>query len=426
MSRGVMSYRERKVGWRLTQIVLSITFILSTISAYELLFGSNSRSENNDLTSQSATAPTLRLDLPKQEINNETTTTERPAITLKPERSFTLVATGDLLIHEFVADRAADYGGDGKWDFNPMFRRVRPILAGADIALCHLETPLSSDNSDLSYYPGFRVPFQLASAIYTAGYDSCSLASNHTLDAGVSGVASTINHLQLAGVATTGAAVNIEDDSPAILEANGIIIAHLSYTDIMNGSSLPTDPDWRVPHLNVNEVLADAAQARSDGAEFVIASVHWGQEYKSIPTTRQIEISDSLLSSPNLDLLIGHHAHVPQQVIVRNGKYAVTGLGNFLSNQPGDERRRCNECPASTQDGMIAWFSVADLPDGSIGVVDAGYIPTWVRRASTYEIVPIGIDEPDDVDPEILSESAQRTASIVEPLLKRLTRDVFR
>ena len=132
-----------------------------------------------------------------------------------------------------------------------------------------------------------------------------------------------------------------------------------------------------------------------------------------------------LLDSPDVDLLVGHHAHVPQPVVERDGEYAAVGLGNFLSNQPGDERRPCSECPAATQDGLIAWFAVADLPDGTVGVVDAGYVPTWVHRSSTYEIVPIGIDEPEGVDPATLAESARRTAEVVEPTLRRLTLDDF-
>ena len=46
-----------------------------------------------------------------------------------------------------------------------MFKRVAPIISGADLAICHLETPLSADNSVLEYYPTFQVPYELADAI---------------------------------------------------------------------------------------------------------------------------------------------------------------------------------------------------------------------------------------------------------------------
>ncbi|MBC8365235.1 MAG: CapA family protein [Actinobacteria bacterium] len=425
MTRMLLSPRERRVAWRLTQVVLIGALAIGALAVRDIV-----REGADGGGSPFAATTTVPPDnsgsggiptTPDPEASTSTSTTT----TWAPARSFTLVATGELLVHEYVADRAADYGGVGTWDFRPMFRLVRPILSGADVALCHLETPLSADNSDLAYYPGFRVPFELADAIADAGYDGCSVASNHSLDAGTTGVASTLDHLGRAGVSTVGMAVDAAGDVPATFEADGIPIAHLSYTDLMNGGSLPTEPPRLVPRVDADEILADAAAARTAGAEFVVLSLHWGPEYETAASSRQEELVATLLASPDVDLILGHGTHVPQPVIRQNGRYAVIGLGNFLSNQPGDERRMCSECPAATQDGLIAWFAVGDLSDGSVGVIDAGYVPTWVRRSSTYEIVPLGIDEPADVDPAVLAESARRTAAVVEPGLRRLTIDSF-
>jgi len=110
---------------------------------------------------------------------------------------------------------------------------------------------------------------------------------------------------------------------------------------------------------------------------------------------------------------------VIQPVLKLSNKYAVTGMGNFLSNQPGDERRSCPQCPPSTQDGMIAWFSISDLSDGNIGVVDAGYVPTWVDR-STYKIIPIGIGEPDTLDVDEVRKSELRTDGVIGTGLRKL------
>ena len=425
MTRGIISSRERKVAWRLTRLVLIGAFAIGALAVSDIV---RDLPDGDDATFVATTTkpPVSSTDGSGTDDSRPPETTEPTTTTTwEPARSFSLVATGELLVHEYVADRAADYGGVGTWDFRPMFRLVRPILAGADVALCHLETPLSADNSDLAYYPGFRVPFELADAIADAGWDGCSVASNHSLDAGTTGVTSTLDHLRRAGVATTGMATTATDDGPATFEADGISIAHLSYTGLMNGGSLPTEPEWLVPRVDAAEILTDAAAARASGAEFVVLSLHWGPEYETAATSRQVELVDTLLASPDVDLLLGHGAHVPQPVIERDGKYAAIGLGNFLSNQPGDERRMCSECPAATQDGLIAWFAVGDLPDGSVGVVDAAYVPTWVHRSSTYEVVPLGIDEPQGVDPAVLDESARRTAAVVEPVLRRLTFDAF-
>lgn len=338
--------------------------------------------------------------------------------TTAPLRSFTLVATGDLISHGAVAERAATE--DGSWDFGPLFSRVRPILAGADLALCHLESPLSMSDDDLSFRSTFRVPSSLADAIAGAGYDGCSLASNHSLDSGTSSVTSTLHHLHRVGLATTGMAETAETAGPALFTPGGIQVAHLSVTDLLNGRDLPVDPPWMVPHLNVDRVLEEATAARRSGAEFVVVSIHWGEEYRTDPTDRQQSVARRLLVSPEVDLVLGHHAHVIQGVERHGGDAVVYGLGNFLTNQPGDEVNPCRSCPPETQDGMIAWFMVQDVPGSGVEIVDAGYVPTWVDREVTHQIVPIGIDDPDHADADALSASAARTAAVVEPALRRL------
>ena len=335
-----------------------------------------------------------------------------------PVRTFTLVATGDIISHGAVAERA-DANVDDGWDYSEMFRRVRPILTGADLALCHLESPLSMDDDDLSFSGIFRVPSSLADAVAGAGYDGCSLASNHALDSGRSSVDATLHHLRRVGLGTAGMADSADATGPAWYQPGGIRVAHLSYTDLMNSRDLPADPPWLVGYLAPAGVEADAAAAVADGAEFVVVSLHWGEEYRVQPTDRQAVLVDRLLAMPDVDLVLGHHAHVLQPVVRRDGKVAVIGLGNFLTNQPGDDENPCGPCPPSTQDGMIAWFAVADGIDGP-SVVDAGYVPTWVDRDHAYEVVPIGIDDPEQVDPALLAESAARTAAVVEPELRRL------
>ena len=339
----------------------------------------------------------------------------------RPARSFTLVATGDIISHGAIAERAATAaeGTGSGWDFTPLFGRVRPILAGADLALCHLESPLSRHDDDLSFRGTFRVPSTLADAIADAGYDGCSLASNHSLDSGPSSVTATLHHLRRVGLATTGMAEAADAAGPAWYEPGGIRVAHLSVTDLLNGRDLPMDPPWMVPHLDVDRVVTDARAARDAGAEFVVVSVHWGEEYRADPTDRQRTAGRRLLAAPEVDLVLGHHAHVVQPVERLDGDALAYGLGNFLTNQPGDAANPCRSCPQETQDGLIAWFQVR-ADDGGAAIVDAGYVPTWVDREHDHQVVPIGVDDPDHVDPEALAASAARTAAVVAPSLRRL------
>ena len=402
---------ERRAAWVLQFLVVVSVLVVLVVDVI------GDGPPNQEAVTPEAVLTTPEAATPDAEAPTTVSTQQAPT-TAEPVRTFTLVATGDIISHGAVAERA-DANVDDGWDFSEMFRLVRPILAGADLALCHLESPLSMNDDDLSFRGTFRVPSSLADAIAGAGYDGCSLASNHALDSGPSTVESTLHHLRRVGLATAGMADRAEAAGPAWFNPGGIRVAHLSVTDLLNGRDLPTDPPWLVGHLDVDLVAADATAAVDAGAEFVVVSVHWGEEYRTDPTARQLEAADRLLRAPDVDLVLGHHAHVVQPVILHDGKAAALGLGNFLTNQPGDDDNPCRSCPLHTQDGMIAWFKVADGAGGP-QVVDAGYVPTWVDRTNTYEIVPIGIDNPDHVDPAVLAASAARTAAVVEPDLRRL------
>lgn len=207
-----------------------------------------------------------------------------PATTTAPEgpRSFTIAATGDLLIHGPVADAARSSDG---WDFSAMFSSVAPIIRAADLAVCHVESPMSPNNARLSYYAAFVVPRELAEAISYAGYDTCSLASNHATDGGREGVVGTIGALDRAQVAHAGMAMSPENrDEVTLLEVGEATVAHLSYTYGFNNGELPEDKAYLSNVIDEAAILDEARRARSEGADFVVLSMHWGTSYRT-PTS---------------------------------------------------------------------------------------------------------------------------------------------
>ena len=333
-----------------------------------------------------------------------------PAPAASEPRSFTIAATGDLLIHGPVADRARTEEG---WDFTPMFERVAPILRAADLALCHIESPMSLDNTRLSYYPRFRVPTQLAEAVREAGYDSCSLASNHAFDWGLDSVRGMAGSLDRAGVARTGAARSpAERKRLNLLRVNGTFAAHLSYTYGLNTGPLPAGMDHLVNLADEAAVLDEARRARAAGAHFVILSLHWGNEYSRRPSAYQTRLGARLLSSPDIDLILGHHAHVVQPVAEIDGEYLAYGLGNFLSNQ---SRLRCRSCPLGTQDGVILHFTVTEDPAAGRWRVSAvSHTPTRVDPA-TFEVVDASAPA-HPKERRALAASAKRTAAALSAL----------
>jgi poly-gamma-glutamate capsule biosynthesis protein CapA/YwtB (metallophosphatase superfamily) len=299
-------------------------------------------------------------------------------------RGFTLIASGDVLTHDAVLEQASAYGRriNQPYDFRPMFADLRPIVSQADLALCHLEVPLSRTGQDVSGWPAFNAPPQLALALRWAGYDACSTASNHALDQGPAGVAATLAAMDRAGLRHAGTARTANDaDQRTILQVRGLRVALLSYTYGLNSGRLPRDRSWLVNMIEPGRILADARAARAAGARFVVVLLHWGQEYQSTPTPFQREVARRLLAAPEVDLLLGHHAHVVQPIQRVGSKWVAYGMGNSLSNQTAS----C--CTAGAQDGVLVKVTVGERA-GRLRVRELRYVPTWVEHPR-FRIRPV-------------------------------------
>jgi hypothetical protein len=303
---------------------------------------------------------------------------EAPTPTTRPPRTFSVITTGDFLIHMPVQRKAKAYGGS-TYDFAPMLAEIAPVITSADLAFCHMETPLSPDDTALSGYPIFNAPHEIADAAAAAGWDSCSTASNHSLDRGAVGVAGTLDVLDGVGLGHVGTARSAaEAATPDLHDAGGVAVAHLDYTYGTNGIPVPAGQPWLVNLIDVPRILADARAAKAAGAEVVIVEMHWGNEYQSLPTDEQRAQAAALLDSADVDLVIGQHVHVVQAAEKRGTEYVIYGTGNLLSNQGAPET------PTPTNDGVIVKVTFTEQPDGR-WAQSVAYTPTWVDR-STYVI----------------------------------------
>ncbi|EPJ35974.1 hypothetical protein STAFG_6980 [Streptomyces afghaniensis 772] len=216
--------------------------------------------------------------------NHEPAGQGRSAPSAVAPRGFTLVASGDVLPHSSIIDRARfDAGGTG-YDFRPMLAGIRSVVSPADVALCHMETVYGA-NGDYTGYPAFKSPPEVAPALAATGYDGCSTASNHTLDDGADGIRRTLDALDRAGVRHAGSARTEEEArTVTVLQAGPAKVAHLAYTYDTNGVPLPDGQPWAVNLIDETTVLADARAAREAGADVVVVSLHWGTEWQEPPT----------------------------------------------------------------------------------------------------------------------------------------------
>ncbi len=319
----------------------------------------------------------------------------------KPVR-LTVELNGDLLIHSAVWEQAL-VDGDGHYDFYPMLREIAPYIKRADLAICHVETPMTPRPP--TGYPVFNTPPALASAIKRTGWRICDTASNHSLDEGQYGIDQTGLALSRAGILHTGSfASRAAQKRTLMVTVKGVRVAFLAYTEMTNGIPLPHP--WSVNLIDVAAVRRAARLARKRGAQVVIVNFHWGDEDVSQPSAFQMSTARALAGDPDITAIVGQHVHVVQPIERVHGKLVVFGEGQLLSN----ETAAC--CPIETEDGMMVFLHI--LVEGKKSkVTQITYVPTWNRHPD-YAVLPIGEAlRRHQESAQVLRDSYNRTVSVV-------------
>lgn len=330
---------------------------------------------------------------PEQRLQGKpaSTASATPAAPAAPAgQPFTLVATGDIIPYPSIIQRSADDADQaGEYDFRKILAGVKPLVSAADLAICHHEIPYGRPGGAYTGYPLFKAPHQLADALKDAGYDSCSTASNHTLDDGYEGLARTLEHLDRVGIPHVGSARSAEEaKAPALMSAGGAKVAQLDYTYGTNGIPLPEGKPWAVNLIDKDRILADARAARAGGANVVVLSVHWGTEWQTAPDEQQRELAEALTASrgtdglPDIDLIIGTHNHVPQPYEKINGTWVVFGMGDQVASFVPADKLRGNQSsvPRFT-------FAPAAAHAGRWEVVKAEFLTQYSDMGPPFRVV---------------------------------------
>ncbi len=261
--------------------------------------------------------------------------------------------------------------GQEGYDFGPLFLDVEDVIFSADLAICHMEPPLADADGPFIGFPRFSVPPQVVPALANLGYDACSTASNHTIDHGEAGVVRTLDALDAAGIKHAGSyRSETEHGTITMLEAQGVKIASLSYTFSFNGLRRPAGEEWIANQINTADILGEAKRARAEGAEIVVVSLHFGTEYQHSANSQQLSVAKKLLASPDVDLILGHHAHVVQPFEKIGDKWVAYGMGNMVAHH-ADPRN-------DNREGVLARFTFTEVAPGKWKVTTAEAIPIWM------------------------------------------------
>ena len=309
--------------------------------------------------------------------------------TASPEpklRSISIVSSGDILLHERLWAQAKADGVDGNWDFYPQLADLEPEISSADLALCHLETPLAEPDVDYQGYPTFNAPPQITEAIIKLGFDMCGTASNHSLDQGFSGLTRTIETLEAAGIPFTGTANSAEAASqPLVIDvqtANGVVkVGILSYTYGFNGFERDADKLWSANLIDPVVIIAEAKLARSQGAEIVIAKMHWGDEYTNKANEFQTSVAQELADSGQIDLIDGSHSHSVQPITQIGNTWIAYSHGNFVAAQ--------REPTTIKSEGLVTRWEFVESASGGFKLSCVKEVPTLIRDDRPVRVIDV-------------------------------------
>ena len=297
-----------------------------------------------------------------------------------------LLFVGDMMQHQGQINAALT--ANRGYDYSSCFKYVKDEINRADLAIANLEVTLGG--KPYTGYPAFSAPDEFLTAIRDAGFNVLVTANNHSLDRGKKGVERTIRLIDSLNIPHTGIYINAEERkkrSPLLIEKNGFRIALLNYTYGTNGISV-TPPNI-VNYIDTAIIAKDIEASKSLQPDAIIACMHWGIEYESLPNKEQKFLADWLIQK-GVNHVIGSHPHVVQPIEVRQDSIThekhlvVYSLGNYISNMSA---RR-------TDGGLMVKMEL--VKDSTVRLNDCRYSLVWVARPvqsgkKNHQLLPINL-----------------------------------
>ncbi len=330
--------------------------------------------------------------------SNESLVSEEPEI---KETFATVLSTGDIMVHSTQLD-GAYVKNTGDYDFSAFFKETASYFTAADLAVANLEVTFGgTESGKFSGYPAFNTPDSLADAIKASGLNFLLTSNNHSYDTGLFGLKRTTQVLKQRNIEFVGTRESETDPIFTVKEINGIKIGMANYTyesdpknamsgrKYLNGSIISAEANNLISsfsYARIEEFYSEAQNTinsmKSQGAEFIVFYMHWGNEYKLEANTWQKSIAQKL-SNLGVDIIIGSHPHVIEPVELihsedgQNTTVCLYSTGNAISNQ---RQELMDSCPSGhTEDGMLFTYTLKKNADGLI-LESINIIPTWVNK----------------------------------------------
>lgn len=249
-------------------------------------------------------------------------------------RPVVIDAVGDITFGEQVGPAVARFGAAYPWRF------IGPTLRRADITTGNLETAVSRRGvAAVKQYTFRGDPAAVAAVRTSGGFDVLTLANNHTVDFGRGALLDTMRAVRAAGIQPIGAGANeAAARRPAIVEAGGLRVAFLGYSDVNPLGFPATASEPGTARADVAAITEDVHAALRH-ADLAVCFFHWGVELRPDPDDRQRTFAAACLNA-GARLVLGAHPHVlgPVSRPTRHSLVAWT-LGNFVFPSSGVSAR---------------------------------------------------------------------------------------
>lgn len=325
-----------------------------------------SSSPSGYLNADVETSPVLTGSAPTPSLSPSPAPSPTPEPTAEPvPEYFTLSLIGDCTLAStlYNKDIPQAYHNVVGEDYAYPFSKTVGYFSEDDFTFANLECVLTEYDMPTTKNFVFKAPPEYVNILSEGSVEFVTLGNNHVLDYGETGYADTKKALDGAGIGYAG-----RDEWTLHTTPNGLIIGV-----------------YAVSFGNVAQIEAGIQALKDEGAEFIIAALHWGDEGSYEVNDLQL-IQGHAAIDAGADIVYGSHPHTLQKIEEYNGGYIFYSMGNWSFGGNTNPRDK---------DTVIVKLTVKKDVDGSVSISDRELIPcasSGDAKGNNYQPVPY---EPD-------------------------------
>ncbi len=207
---------------------------------------------------------------------------------------------------------------------------LKTEIVNSDFAICNFEGPEISIESQKYPKSGPHIGQETGSIrlLKDVGFNVFSLANNHIMDFGESAIKKTLDTIKLNKCYQVGVGDNyLNSYEPLILRKNGISIAIFAAGENEFGCNFEEGNKYGFGWL-FSEALERQIISYKIKCDFLVLNAHAGVENIEFPLV-EWQRRYRLLCDLGIDVIVGHHPHVPQGIETYKNSTIFYSLGNF-------------------------------------------------------------------------------------------------